>query len=531
MDAWLDRATIGIQNQTRDVGLLVAANETYIHDDLAVEICLDADWDGYCRPDDCDDENPAIYPQAPQVCDGVNNDCDDPNWPALPLNEPDADLDGIGDCGDNCPTDYNPDQSDTDADGVGAACDNCPSASNPLQEDGDGDGDGDICDVCPHDADNDADVDGLCGNVDNCPSVHNPDQTDMELPPFPLSAWRLNEGSGTTAFDSMETNDATITGSTWVAGVSGEALSMAGTTADFVRIYPVADFPTTEITVSFWMNSSDTTKNGTPFSYASSSSHTNDFLVYDYNNFQIAVHSDFENTGVSANDGAWHHIAVTWSNSGGQLVLYKDGVPAHVGIAANGATLGANGSVVFGQDQDSVGGGFSGGQAFLGVLDEVIVFDRVLSEWEIRVLAALHPLDGVGDACDNCVGQFNPSQTDSDADSEGDFCDLDDGTIYGYFDRPDHVDWHEEAGFSTWNLYRGDLDDLLALPHLYTQAPGSNALAQRQCGLTSPFHEDLDVVPSGKVAFYLITGNSGGGEGDLGTDSSGAPRPNDNPCP
>ena len=51
-----------------------------VHVDLFDE---DADSDGWSDDLDCDDDNPAIYPGAPQVCDGVNNDCDDTNWPYL----------------------------------------------------------------------------------------------------------------------------------------------------------------------------------------------------------------------------------------------------------------------------------------------------------------------------------------------------------------------------------------------------------------------------------------------------------------
>jgi N-acetylneuraminic acid mutarotase len=54
---------------------------------------------------DCNDSNSAVYPSAPQLCDGVNNNCADPAWPAVPANEADSDADGHrvcqGDCNDN----------------------------------------------------------------------------------------------------------------------------------------------------------------------------------------------------------------------------------------------------------------------------------------------------------------------------------------------------------------------------------------------------------------------------------------------
>jgi hypothetical protein len=102
--------------------------------------------------------------------------------------------------------------------------------------------------------------------------------------------------------------------------------------------------------------------------------------------------------------------------------------------------------------------------------------------------------------------------------------------IYIRFEIPDLVDWQDEVGFDSWNLYEGDLT-VLAAGGAFTQAPGSNDLADRQCGLADSVAADLGLPPApGATAFFLVTGNAGTLESGLGTSSFG-PRPNTDPCP
>ncbi len=138
--------------------------------------------------------------------------------------------------------------------------------------------------------------------------------------------------------------------------------------------------------------------------------------------------------------------------------------------------------------------------------------------------------DGVGHLCENCPLVFNPSQWDFDHDGEGDLCDLDDGLILILFTDSNYVEWQEEAGFTSWNVYNGDLD-VLKGTSVYTQLPGANALAQRHCGATVPRVDDFDQPPTGKTVFSLVAGVQNGVEGSLGQDSRGVERPNANPCP
>ncbi len=138
--------------------------------------------------------------------------------------------------------------------------------------------------------------------------------------------------------------------------------------------------------------------------------------------------------------------------------------------------------------------------------------------------------DGPGDECDNCAFDHNPDQQDFDTDGEGDRCDIDDGMIYIRFEQADCVEWQPEVGYRFWNSYRGDLA-VLKSTGLYTQLPGSNNLAFRECGLFDPLFDDPD--PSGPwyAAYYLTTGIDGGVESGLGQDWQGNDRLNQNPCP
>ncbi len=96
---------------------------------------------------DCDDTRADVYPGYPEVCDGLDNDCNGQIDDA----GADSDQDGVHNLCDNCRFVYNPGQADTDVDGVGDACDNCPGEFNPDQADYDGDGVGGACDNCPAD--------------------------------------------------------------------------------------------------------------------------------------------------------------------------------------------------------------------------------------------------------------------------------------------------------------------------------------------------------------------------------------------
>lgn len=100
---------------------------------------------------------------------------------------------------------------------------------------------------------------------------------------------------------------------------------------------------------------------------------------------------------VSANDGKWHHMCASWRNSNGAWQLYKDGVLRRQGTGLKtGYTITGGGSLVLGQEQDSVGGGFDAKQSFQGSLTNVNVWSSVLTASAIKSLSdsCLSTLEG-----------------------------------------------------------------------------------------------------------------------------------------
>ncbi|MBW2095144.1 MAG: hypothetical protein JRI80_09665, partial [Deltaproteobacteria bacterium] len=112
----------------------------------------------------------------------------------------------------------------------------------------------------------------------------------------------------------------------------------------------------------------------------------NTFLTW-VNNVQTGSFS----IGSSVADGLWHQVVWTRNVSDGSEILYLDGSALS---DTNGSTNTSNvsldpGGVILGQEQDSVGGGFDANQVFHGWIDEVLLYDKVLTPGEVSALSSL----------------------------------------------------------------------------------------------------------------------------------------------
>ncbi len=187
----------------------------------------------------------------------------------------------------------------------------------------------------------------------------------------------------------------------------GACTRLLGVQAQVALLTDFHDFPSSELTLEFWMWSVDTCRPGVPFSYASGQYEHQDnaFLLFNYNSFGVSVMEDEGSlgdhlSGVSATDGNWHHVAgacesarpcvrcrfrgsdeaqapgqvraccscgattwwelprrpgaraaVTWRSSTGKTVLYDNGRPVWTVTRGKGKKIPSGGTLVIGREQ------------------------------------------------------------------------------------------------------------------------------------------------------------------------------------
>ncbi len=442
-----------------------------------------ADTDSDGRGDVCDNcPTVSNVSQTDTDGDGRGNVCD--NCASISnANQADVDSDSRGDVCDNCPTLSNANQADGDSDSRGDVCDNCPTVSNANQADSDGDGRGNVCDNCVSISNAnqlDADVDGRGDVCDNCPTASNANQLDTD------ADGRGNVCDNCASISNANQADADSDG-------RGDVCDNCLTAANPTQADADGDGP------------GDACDNCPTVSNANQSDGDSDGRGDVCDNCLTAANPTQADTDADGLGDVCDNCP-TASNAD-----QTDGDGDGRGGACDNCAAIANPTQA---DTDGDGPG--------DACDNCPTVSNANQ--------ADADGDQVGDSCDGCASDYNPGQVDLDHDGQGDICDLDDGLIYFRITDRDHIGWQQESGPSSWNVYEGDLDVLLATGE-YTQVPGANPLADRHCGLAVTLLDDLGSPPPGKVKFALVTGVQGGTEGSLGTNSAGGERANTHPCP
>jgi len=195
--------------------------------------------------------------------------------------------------------------------------------------------------------------------------------------------WKFEEGAGAIAHDSSGNNNhGTIYGASWTVGRSGKALSFDGID-DYVRI-PDSDSLdiTGDLTITAWVKTSQTSPWSIIFSNCREVSPHDGYklemtslMTYDGNIRFYSQESQLFSIG-RINTGTWKHVAVTLS--GTVATIYIDGVFDNSGTV----------NVPNTNDLDqTIGASYLPYYFFKGIIDEVQIYNRALSEEEIRALA------------------------------------------------------------------------------------------------------------------------------------------------
>ncbi|XP_047236110.1 adhesion G-protein coupled receptor D2 isoform X2 [Girardinichthys multiradiatus] len=86
-----------------------------------------------------------------------------------------------------------------------------------------------------------------------------------------------------------------------------------------------------------------------------------------------------------ANDGAWHHICVTWSRISNHWAIYVDGDRKDMGSGTDmDRDIHGDGILILGQDQDSFGGNFT--EPFFGNITDLNIWNVALETIHVRAL-------------------------------------------------------------------------------------------------------------------------------------------------
>jgi len=193
--------------------------------------------------------------------------------------------------------------------------------------------------------------------------------------------WKLDETSGTVARDaSGRGHNGTLRGNpTWVAGKINGALQLDGE-GDYVNIGSVGISGADRRTLAGWARASTTAIPSwtSVFGFAPDGSTDGtyfDIEVDDAGNY--VVHAQGWDAFICELNTEWHHFALAYDGAGG--TWYLDGEEV-------GSDAGALGTI----DQVRIGAKLSESNYFPGLVDDVRLYDGVLTLNEIRGLVAGH---------------------------------------------------------------------------------------------------------------------------------------------
>ncbi len=167
---------------------------------------------------------------------------------------------------------------------------------------------------------------------------------------------------------------------------------------DYVYNPSFIDMPTSKITVELLMKADPlVTSSKVIMSYATAGSY-NEFTLFNDDSpsgsqLRLWINNASYDTGVPSSliyDGDLHRLSFSWDGTTGEIAIYVDGTEEfrQTYAAMAGTSIAGDGFLVFGQDQDSLGGGYDPGQSFTGAMGDIRIFNGIRTAAEIAQNAA-----------------------------------------------------------------------------------------------------------------------------------------------
>ncbi len=166
-----------------------------------------------------------------------------------------------------------------------------------------------------------------------------------------------------------------------------------------------------DFSLAVWINTSQS-DTFSVFS-AANSSEDNEAVMWfgDSTTFRPYIKGSYTSLSIpDVGDGKWHHAVWTRDTQSGENCIVIDGDTGNKKcdiINKTGDIQVDVGGLIVGQEQDSVGGGFSSSQAYDGYMDELKVFNHVISDEQIQSIYSREKngknFDGSDRVCPCCL--------------------------------------------------------------------------------------------------------------------------------
>ena len=212
-----------------------------------------------------------------------------------------------------------------------------------------------------------------------------------------VALWLFDEADGDILKDSSgnQHNGNIIGAPSWEDGKFGLAINVDGST--YIRIPHAEDLSLETYTITFWL-ASESAGGWVPVFSKSGGNETRNYALFFVENTGVAAMSVSDgtswidvNSGVKANDGNWHYVAMTFDKNSGEATLFFDGEEKAKGTIVMGPFL-SEFDIVFAAWHNTA----IGNEGYTGKFDDAGIFSDILTQEDIQNIMTTGLKESVG---------------------------------------------------------------------------------------------------------------------------------------